>query len=161
MYTVRKATVSDYKSVSNLILEVHKLHVKNRPDVYIDVDEILDEKEFKKALDDNNINIFVVENNKNKDKDIQAYAWVKTMSSPNLSIVRKSKFLYIEDICIKSTCRRNGLGRLLFEYIKKFANKEKVDSIQLSVWNFNKDAIEFYKSMGMTVRNVKMELEVR
>lgn len=161
MYTVRKATVSDYKSVSNLILEVHKLHVKNRPDVYIDVDEILDEKEFKKALDDNNINIFVVENNKNKDKDIQAYAWVKTMSSPNLSIVRKSKFLYIEDICIKSTCRRNGLGRLLVEYIKKFANKEKVDSIQLSVWNFNKDAIEFYKSMGMTVRNVKMELEVR
>lgn len=38
---------------------------------------------------------------------------------------------------------------------------KKVDSIQLSVWNFNKDAIEFYKSMGMTVRNIKMELEVR
>ncbi|WP_085829269.1 GNAT family N-acetyltransferase [Clostridium massiliodielmoense] len=159
MYTVRKANVRDYKSVSNLVLEVHKLHVKNRPDVYLDVDKVLDEEEFKKSLDDNNTNIFVVENNKNKD--IQAYAWVKIMSSPSLSIVRKSKFLYIEDICIKSTCRRSGLGKLLFEYIKEFANKEKIESIQLSVWNFNKDAIEFYKSMGMTVRNIKMELEVR
>lgn len=31
---VREATENDYIDISNLIIEVHKLHVKNRPDIF-------------------------------------------------------------------------------------------------------------------------------
>lgn len=35
---IRETFASEYFALNNLVLEVHSLHVKNRPDVYVDVD---------------------------------------------------------------------------------------------------------------------------
>ncbi|HAK43836.1 MAG TPA: hypothetical protein DCM59_15455 [Clostridium sp.] len=48
------------------------------------------------------------------------------------------------------------MGRSLFEYIVDYAKTEG----ELIVWEFNKDAIKFYGSMGISVRNRRMELNL-
>ena len=35
---IREAIANDYIDINNLVVEVHNLHVKNRPDVYSEVD---------------------------------------------------------------------------------------------------------------------------
>ena len=71
-----------------------------------------------------------------------------------------SKFVYIDDFCVKSNHQNNGIGKLLFNHIVDYAKSEDVSSIQLTVSEFNKNAIKFYESLGMSTRNRKMELNL-
>ncbi|WP_346962231.1 GNAT family N-acetyltransferase [Clostridium sp.] len=65
-----------------------------------------------------------------------------------------------DDFCVKASKQKKGIGRLLFEYIVDYAKTEEALSLQLIVWEFNKDAIKFYESLGMSVRNRRMELNL-
>lgn len=51
-----------------------------------------------------------------------------------------------------------GIGSLLFNHIVEYARLKEASSIQLLVWEFNRDAINFYESMGMSTRNRRMEI---
>lgn len=69
------------------------------------------------------------------------------------------KILLIEDLCVAQAYRRNRIGSRLFEYIHEYAKTKKIDSIELNVWNFNQNAIEFYENLGMSVKHVRYEMK--
>ena len=155
---IREALLYDYNDVNNLVAEVHKLHVKNRPDVYVDVDTPLAQEYFEELLNDNDTKLFIVEDIQNKE--LVAYSIVKIITTRSIQILIPSKFAYIEDICVKFNNQKKGIGRLLFEHIVGYAKTEGISSLQLVVWEFNKNAIEFYQSLGMKTRNRRMELNL-
>lgn len=156
-FKIRKAISTDYIEVCKLVCEVHKLHLKNRPDVYLKVDNPFEKKQFEEALDSSTTKIFVVENCENKE--IVAYSIIQIMNIQNPICVQK-KFIYIDDFCVKSTFKRNGIGRKLFKYIGEYAKSKEASSLQLNVWEFNQEAIDFYNSMGMSTRNRRMEFDI-
>ncbi len=82
------------------------------------------------------------------------------MAHRSIQILRPMTFAYIDDFCVKASKQKNGIGRLLFDYVVSYAKSEGALSLQLIVWEFNKDAIKFYESLGMTVRNRRMELNL-
>ena len=45
----------------------------------------------------------------------------------------------------------------MYYFLKEKAKEENVDAIELNVWGFNEAAIKFYESLGMTVKNMKLE----
>ena len=67
-------------------------------------------------------------------------------------------FVYVDDFCVKSNFKRNGIGKLLFSHIVDYAKAESATSLQLNVWEFNQDAIKFYEQLGMSTRNRRMEI---
>ncbi|PAB57392.1 GNAT family N-acetyltransferase [Anaeromicrobium sediminis] len=155
---LREAISNDYIDISNLSIEVHNLHLKNRPDVYMDVNNPLLKEYFDDLLNTNNTKLFVVENTDNKE--LVAYSIIKIMTTQSVPILKPRKFAFIDNFCVKSNYKKNGIGRLLFQYILDYAKTEGASSLQLVVWEFNKDAVKFYESMGMTTRNRKMELNL-
>ena len=56
--------------------------------------------------------------------------------------------LYIEDIFVRPTFRRFGIGRKLFGFLSQKAREEGCCRIELSVLNWNEQAIQFYKILG-------------
>lgn len=72
----------------------------------------------------------------------------------------KKKYVFIDDFCIMSIYRKRHIGKLLFESIVNYANRENASELQLVVWEFNKEAIGFYEKMGMKIRNRRMELKL-
>ena len=70
---------------------------------------------------------------------------------------RDRYYAYIDEICIKETFRRQGLGKILFEYIYNLIKNKGAESLELGVWSFNKVALKFYKAMGMVEKNIRME----
>lgn len=154
---IREASINDYNSIKSLVFEVYKLHLENRPDVYVKIDNPLEKQKFNEILDDENVRVLVVENTKNKE--ILAYSIVKIMKPLNPMLIQKS-FMFIDDVCVTKACKRKGIGKLLFEHIVNFAKQKGVSSIRLNVWEFNKAAFKFYKKMGMSTRNRMMELEL-
>lgn len=155
---VREAVASDYSEISNLVLEVHKLHVQNRPDVYVDVDNPVRREDFDELLCADDAKLFVVEDSVNEG--IVAYSIVKVIAPRNIQIFVPSKSVYIDDFCVKSSYRKNGVGRFLFQHIVDYSKSQSASSIQLVVWEFNKEAIKFYEELGMSTRNRRMELKL-
>ena len=76
---VREAIANDYIHISSLVLEVHNLHVKNRPDVFLEVDNPFLKEQFEDLLNSNDTKLFVAENTDNKD--LVAYCTVKIMTT--------------------------------------------------------------------------------
>ena len=79
------------------------------------------------------------------------------MDLKNIDLLKDRYYAYIDEICIKETFRRQGLGKILFEYIYNLVKNKGAESLELGVWSFNKVALEFYKAMGMVEKNIRME----
>lgn len=71
-----------------------------------------------------------------------------------IHIVKEGITYFIDDIVVDSKYRRK---KALYEYLVNKAKSDNVDSIELNVWAFNKLALNFYESLGITVKNMKLE----
>jgi len=56
--------------------------------------------------------------------------------------------VFLEDIFVRPTARRNGLGEALFREIGSIARERGCGRLEWSVLNWNDLAISFYKKMG-------------
>ena len=56
--------------------------------------------------------------------------------------------IFIEDLYVDELCRRRGFGRALFLYIARLARERGCGRVEWSVLDWNRPAIQFYKSLG-------------
>ena len=63
----------------------------------------------------------------------------------------KGKMLYIEDIVVTERLRRNGIGKQLFDFMRREARKENAKQIRFHVLDWNEPAINFYKKNGVSL----------
>lgn len=142
---IRKLTIDDYEAVKNFISELHKMHVENRPDFYLENECPITLKEYKSLLKKEKISIAFVVNNK--------IAGICLATIKN----RIEKSIYIDDIFVLSEYRRQGIATKLFEQIKEISKDIGAKRIDLTVWQFNKSAFDFYKSLGMKEQRTVLE----
>ena len=155
---IREGNINDYEEIRDLVKEVHLLHVKNRPDIYIDIENPFEKEDFEEILNSNNTKVLIAQDINNEE--IVAYSIIQIMNTRNITILIQSKFIYIDDLCVKSNYHKQGIGKMLFKYIVNYSKEIGASSIQLNVWEFNKDAIKFYEALGMRTRNRRMEIDL-
>ncbi len=153
---IRDVKINDFDQVHRLLMQVHILHAKERSDIYKDTDPLTIE-EFKKEIL-NEHNIYLVAEFEN---EIVGICFSKIKDVLNNSIMKDRRILHIEDICVDENKRKKGIGRKLYNELKKRAKEIKADSIELMVWKFNVDAIKFYENLGMNIKNLKFEQKIR
>lgn len=74
--------------------------------------------------------------------------------------LKDAKILYVGKIVVDKKYQRKGIGTLLMQEINRIAKELNCNRIELNCWSFNKKAIEFYKSQGMKIQRLNMEIEV-
>ena len=128
------------------------MHCTNRPDIYLDGNP-LPKEYFENILkNENNINLVYEENN-----IIKGLLLAEKKENNKISIARERKIYFINDIVIDKKYRRQGIGKKLYNYLLELSKKEGLDAVELNVWAFNISAIKFYSSLGMSVKNMKLE----
>jgi len=86
-----------------------------------------------------------------EDKDkVLAVAGIKFYNS-----YRFDKYLEIDDFVVDKKNRRNGYGKLLFDWLVEYAKKNNCNSIQLNSRLKLNEAHKFYKKMGMEVSHYR------
>lgn len=60
--------------------------------------------------------------------------------------------LFIEDLFVREQFRRKGIGKLLLRHTAAIARQRKCYGMRWEVLNWNKPAIEFYRSLGATLQ---------
>ena len=107
-------------------------------------------------LNGENSDILVVERN----GIICGMACVNYVRRPETLYAMPRNFYQVQEIAVDEKFRRQGVGRELFEYMKKNALERGLNKIELDVWSFNESAIEFYEAMGFRETRIWMEYEL-
>jgi len=61
----------------------------------------------------------------------------------------KGPCVFLEDIIVKNSFRRNGVGKRLFEEVIVYASSQNAGRLEWQVLDWNKSAISFYKKFGV------------
>lgn len=152
---IRKAKLNDFQGVHKLIMQVHKLHVSKRNDIYKDIDP-MNFEEFKAELSNSN-NIYLIAELENEIVGI-CFSQIKEIL--NNKIMKDRRLLHIEDICVDENYQKKGIGKKLYNQIVQLAKEKNIDNIELMVWGFNENAIKFYENLGMSIKNLKFEQKI-
>ena len=152
---IRKAKLNDFSGVHKLIMQVHKLHVSKRNDIYKDIDP-MNFEEFKTELSNSN-NIYLIAELGNEIVGI-CFSQIKEIL--NNKIMKNRKILHIEDICVDENHQKKGIGKKLYNQIVELAKEKNIDNIELMVWGFNENAIKFYENLGMSIKNLRFEQKI-
>lgn len=143
---IRELTISDFEIVESIVAKLHKLHVDNRPDFYIENEHPINNKEYKTMLN-------------SKDKINIAYIVDDKITGVCLATTkdRIEKSIYIDDIYVLEEFRHQGIATRLYKQVENIAKDIGAKRIDLTVWQFNKTAMNFYKSLGMKTQRIVLE----
>lgn len=147
---IRELTINDFEIVESIIARLHKLHVDNRPDFYVENEHPINKKEYKAMLN-------------NQDKINIAYVADGKIAGVCLATIkdRIEKSIYIDDIFMLEEFRHQGIGTKLSKQVESIANDIGAKRIGLTVWQFNKTAVKFYKSLGMETQRIVFETRLK
>ncbi|MBR5230907.1 MAG: GNAT family N-acetyltransferase [Clostridia bacterium] len=152
---IRTAVEADRERIFPLQKEIADLHHAGRPDLFKTQPRFYTEEDFSKRLNDPDHSIFIAED---ETGSVVGYAFCWVIHNKNHPTYIDFDCFYIDDICVLKSCQRNGIGRKLFERCKQRAQEQHCKMIDLSVWSFNKEAIAFYESCGLSERIRRMSL---
>jgi ribosomal protein S18 acetylase RimI-like enzyme len=142
---VREALPADFPAISRLFEEVDQLHSEAEPGVFQNPvpsgrsPQFLDRK-----LDALDVGMFVAE----QAGEVVGFAIVRLSSAPDIPVLRPRRFAYLEDIVVAARVSRHGIGRALMRQVEAWAENQGADRVELTVWEFNRNAIDFYAALG-------------
>ncbi len=151
---IRPIAEKDYSAFDALMRELHRLHSEARPDIYLPAEHIYSEEQFLEMLSEENRFMFAAES----DNEVVGICVFRIRETGNENpILAKFKTALIEDIFVAEKFRRKGIAKLLFEEAEKTAKEQGASRLELMVWDFNREAMDFYAAEGMTAQRHFLE----
>jgi len=152
--SIRLANTMDIEKIMELQTQVFEIHQKARPEWIkknpINYDYI------KSIIESKNGKIFIAEEN----YKIIGHCIISIREIKNHVIFEDMINIEIDEMCVNEQFRKNGIGKKLFEEAKSYAKEINANYIELMVWDFNQNATNFYKKMGMKTRIKRMEYKI-
>ena len=143
---IRKLVESDYDMVIELYKELDEMHVQARPDYFVHRDKV---KIYPKDAFIHNLSypggleLGAFENGQLVGV-VSATLWEES------GMVKGVKTVCLDNIYVLPRHRRNGVATRLFTEVELWAKEQGAIRLDLSTWDFNKNAIAMYQAMGMT-----------
>ena len=151
---IRRAKDKDCEGVLKLLSQVLDIHASGRPDIFKKGTVKYTGEELSAIFADDSRPVFVAEDS---GSDILGYCFCIFKQEKGNNILTDVKTWYIDDLCVDSDTRGQGIGRALYDFVLDFAREQECYNVTLNVWSLNGDAVRFYEKMGMTPQKVVME----
>lgn len=149
---IRELSEEDFAGIKKLVFQVHKLHLKNRPDIYNDVDPF-ERRYFEFLIHDEKTLALVCEN---EGRPV-GFCVVSLREPSENPLLKARKVAFVEDLCVDEQCRKMGIGKALMAEVQQRAKAKGAAAMELTVWAFNENAVKFYEKLGMSPRSITME----
>lgn len=153
---IRDMRPDDFDAVQEIFRTVHALHQENRPDLYRKLDAPLSRAYYTQMVE-NPGGIALCAECGGKVTGV-AYTYMKAPTENPVTVPRITAFM--DDLAVHPDFRGQGIGRALLEESRRQALARGAVSLELMVWAFNQNAIEFYEHAGMTPRSMIMEMKL-
>ena len=148
---IRFAQADDYKAVEAIMKQVQALHILWRPDIYKEADPVLSYSDFCEAVTDQTFLVAELDH-----QVVGLLSFLRRHVASDKQVTRD--VLFIENMAVDKAHRGTGIGHQFFDFIRKLAQQDHYDGIELQVNARNNAAYEMYKSYGFTEKSINMEL---
>jgi GNAT superfamily N-acetyltransferase len=151
--SIREAVASDYDELCDVFDEGDALHRDNLPRIFQKPRGAVRGRDYVLGLiADEAVGFFVAQ----VGDRLVGLICVMIKESPEVPIFVRRRYTVVNDLVVKDGFRRAGIGRALMEKAHDWAVAEGADSIELNVWEFNREAIDFYQTLGYETASRKM-----
>lgn len=150
---IRKAKEQDINAINKLLYEVHKVHSDARADLFKAGAKKYTDEELINIIKNEKTPIFVAE----KNNEILGYVFCIYQQFINNNNMTDVKTLYIDDLCVDELARGQHIGKMLYDYVIRFARENSFYNVTLNVWADNKNALKFYEKLGLKIQKIGME----
>lgn len=151
---IRRAEKKDAARLCALLETIAQLHHEGRPDIYGAGGAKYNINDVEKKTENEDEIILVAAD---ENDEVLGYTMSKIIDVEANGILLGYRKMYIDDVCVDSAFRKHGIGKMLMEATKHEAEKAGCHLAELNVWAFNENAVNFYKSCGMTEQRIYME----
>ena len=145
---VRQGNNNDSSSVLGLLKLIAKLHKDGRPDVFANLESKYNYDEVYARLSKEENGVFVAEQN----GAVVGYIFCDIIKEGD------GNTLYIDDLCVSPDARRMGVGRALMDFAAAYGKEKECRFLMLNVWEFNRNALDFYENYGFKTRSRHLEM---
>lgn len=151
---VRVARECDLGRINELRKQVNELHVMGKPEVF--------KPGFSRELQDY---IYVIMEDPEKEVIVAeqggvicGFAVLHCVHRPENPYMYERNFLDIDELGVDESYRRQGAGSALISYARHVAEEKGFRRVELNMWEFNREALAFYESMGFVTYRRYMEI---
>ena len=150
MMKVRPVHPGDYAAAEQLLRQLQDIHAAGRPELYPRGQACLNEFFFSSMLTNEDMIALVAEQQRR-------IIGICIASMLNYSGAVRIKTVCIDQLVVDKACRRSGVGSMLLRETARRAGNLGAKRMDLTVWSFNQDAIQFYEHTGMTPQRIIYE----
>ena len=153
---VRFAKENELDRINELRKQVNDIHVSGKSEVFKRgfSNELQD---FIKAIwNDPEQEIVVAENS----ETICGYAVLHHINKPENPFMYERNYLDIDEFGVDEAFRRQGVASAMIGFIREYALQKGFHRIELNMWEFNRDALEFYETAGFKTYRRYMEMDI-
>ena len=151
---VRLATPHDYLAIAAIAQESQNLHADAHPEIFNYDTPGFTEEHIRHLIEGEHTAVYVAE----EGNIIVGYELLRVHTPSYFDVFKPQMIAEISDIAVTDTMRGKGVGYLLFEAAKEWAKRKEAQRLELTVWEFNKDARAFYARQGMQTLHRTMTL---
>ena len=150
--TVRFAREGDEETIASLLVDIHTLHAKGRPDLFGKGHAKFDAEAVRRMFHSDDQPFFVADDG----EGVVGYAICKKIRNQN-PVQGDYTTLYLDDLNVDERARRQGVGSALLDACRAYAKASGCYNLTLNVWAFNEGAIAFYQKNGFACQRMIME----
>ena len=151
---IRFAEDKDVLGILKLLRQVGKVHHDGRPDLFRSNAQKYGASQVIAMLNSSATPIFVAADG----ETLLGYCFCMIQEHRQDPVFEDYTSLYIDDLCIDEACRRQGVGKALYDAAVKYAKMRKCYNVTLNVWTGNPGAVAFYEKLGMKPQKIGMEM---
>ena len=153
---IRFAKENELVRVNELRKQVNDLHVEGKPEVFKAGfnDELRDY--IYNIWDDPEQEIVVAD----LDGTICGFAVLHHIVKPASPFMYERDFIDVDEFCVDKDYRRQGVASEMITFIRNYAKEKGFNRIELNMWEFNRDALAFYETVGFKTYRRYMEMKV-
>ena len=152
---VRRAEKRDIPRVLELLTQVCMVHHNGRPDIFKADSQKYHAEELELLFEDETRPVFVGVDEHDR---VLGYGFCVLVDYSGSNVQVERTELYLDDLCVDESARGNGVGSVIFDYIRSYAKEIGCYHLTLNVWACNPGAMAFYESKGMEMLKKEMEI---
>lgn len=144
-FEIRDATTLDLPRIVELNEHIQRQHAAAYPSDFLYPTDRKDVSDFfEKLLNDESQKVLLA----TSGGETVAYLWYEIQRPRPTQFKQSKKRLFVHHIFVRSTDRRQGVAKLLFEHVQAAAISDGHDEIAVDTWAVNNDAQAFFASQG-------------
>lgn len=149
---IRQATLDDSLLLSELCADVQKLHAEHHPRYFkLPQNQFFAVTFFTEMLANPAVTIYIAED----ELHALGYILCRLVEQPETVFTYENRFLLIDQISVRPTAQRQGVGTRLLEQAQIRAQELGLSKLQLNSWDFNLDAHACFERFGFVKFNYR------